>query len=79
MPYYIFILTSSESSNRKTAELVSTYDNFRDAKKEVKRLRIEQPLDANSIYKINFSPSEAEAERAITEYREEPIAKEWEK
>ena len=79
MPYYIFIVTSSESSQRKSASLVNRFDKFQDAKKEVKRLRAEQPLEANQIYKINFSASETEAEKTVTEYREEPIAKEWEK
>ena len=78
MPYFIFVVTSNEA-NRKTATLVSQHEKFRDAKNEVKRLRIEQPLDADQIYKINFSATEAEAEKALTEFREEPIAKEWEK
>lgn len=78
MPYFIFVVTSSESG-RKSAALVSQYEKFRDAKNEVKRLRSEKPLDDNQIYKINFSATEMEAEQALTETREEPIAKEWEK
>ncbi|HSG11515.1 MAG: hypothetical protein OEY45_06115 [Gammaproteobacteria bacterium] len=78
MPYFIFVVTSNES-NRKSATLVTAYENFREAKNEVKRLRKEQPLEQNQIYKINFSPTEAQAEKELTEYREEPIAKEWEK
>lgn len=78
MPYFIFVVTSNES-NRKSATLVTAYENFREAKNEVKRLRNEQPLEQNQIYKINFSPTEAQAEKELTEYREEPIAKEWEK
>ncbi|MBT8121455.1 MAG: hypothetical protein KJO10_02875 [Gammaproteobacteria bacterium] len=78
MPYYIFIVTGKESS-RKTATLVSEYPTFKEAKTEVKRLRSEQPLPDDQVYKINFSPSEAAAEKALTEFREEPIAKEWEK
>ena len=78
MPYYIFIVTGSEGT-RKTATLVSEYDTFKAAKTEVKRLRSDQPLPDNQVYRINFSPSEAAAEKALTEVREEPIAKEWEK
>ena len=79
MPYYIFVVTSSETSNKKSAAFISEYETFKDAKNEVKRLRIEKPLDANQIYKINFSGSEAEATKALTDYREEPVAREWEK
>lgn len=78
MPYFIFVVTSN-ANNRKSATLVDSYEKFRDAKTEVKRLRAEQPLEENSIYKINFSATESGAEKALTEYREEPIAKEWEK
>ncbi|MGB5259960.1 MAG: hypothetical protein WBO34_05485 [Gammaproteobacteria bacterium] len=78
MPYFIFIVTSN-AANQKSATLVSEYEKFRDAKDEVKRLRVDSPLEDNQIYKINFSPTEAEAERALTEFREQPIAKEWEK
>jgi hypothetical protein len=78
MPYFIFVVTSNEA-NRKSAALVSQYEKFRDAKNEVKRLRVESPLEDNQIYKVNFSATEAEAERALTEFREQPIAKEWEK
>lgn len=78
MPYYIFIVTTNDAS-QKSATLVSQHEKFRDAKNEAKRLRAEQPLEDNQIYKINFSATEAEAEKALTEFREEPIAKEWEK
>ena len=78
MPYFIFIVASNDAG-QKSARLVTQYGKFRDAKNEVKRLRAEQPLPENEIYKINFSASEAEAEKTLTEHREEPIAKEWEK
>ena len=78
MPYFIFIVTTNEA-RQKSATPVSQHEKFRDAKNEVKRLRVEEPLDENQIYKINFSATEAAAEKALTEFREEPIAKEWEK
>ena len=79
MPYYIYIVKTSESSNTRSASLVSEFDVFKAAKNEVKRLRAEEPLDDNRIYKIIFAEDTAEAEKSLTEYREEPIAKEWEK
>lgn len=79
MPYYIFIVSSNETSQRKSAALVSEFESFRDAKNEVKRLRLESPLDTNQAYKVNFSESAAAAEKALTDHREETIAREWEK
>ncbi|MCG6886591.1 MAG: hypothetical protein LJE74_05230 [Proteobacteria bacterium] len=79
MPYYIYIVKTSESSNTRSASLVSEFDVFKAAKNEVKRLRAEEPLAENRIYKITFAENTAEAEKSLTEYREQPIAKEWEK
>ncbi len=79
MPYYIYIVKTSESSNTKSVSMVSEFEVFRTAKNEVKRLRAEAPLADNQIYKIIFAENTAEAEKSLTEYREEPIAKEWEK
>ena len=79
MPYYIYIVTSNETGNNKSAEYVSEFDNFKDAKTEVRRLRAEEQLQDNQSYKVIFADTAAEAEQRLIEYREEPIAKEWEK
>lgn len=79
MPYYIYVVTTNETSQKKSATLASEFENFRAAKNEIKRLRADKPLDTNQIYKINFSASQAEAEEALTTYREDTIAREWEK
>jgi hypothetical protein len=79
MPYYLYIVTTSDTSNTKSVKLVSEFDVFKTAKTDAKRLRTEEPLDDNQIYKIIFAEDTAEAEKSLTEYREEPIAKEWEK
>ena len=77
MPYYIFVV-AGEGRN-KTAKLLNQYEHYREAKAETKRLRTEEPLADDQAYRINFSASEAGAEKNLTEYREEPIVKEWEK
>jgi hypothetical protein len=79
MPYYIYIVTSHESATTKSAEPVSEYENFKLAKTEVRRLRNEEQLEENQAYKIIFADDQAEAEQRLTEFREEPIAREWEK
>jgi hypothetical protein len=79
MPYYIYTVTGSETTNTKSVTLVREYENFKLAKAEVRRLRTEQPLDDNQAYKIIFADDQPEAEKRLKEFREEPIAKEWEK
>jgi len=79
MPYYIYIVTTIDTTTKKSVEPVSEFENFKQAKTEVRRLRAEQPLQDNQSYKVMFAESNAEAEQRLIEYREEPVAKEWEK
>ncbi len=79
MPYYLYIITSHATATTKSAKLVREYENFKLAKTEVRRLRSEAPLDDNQAYKITFADDTAQAEQRLTEFREEPIAREWEK
>jgi hypothetical protein len=79
MPYYIYIVTTHATATTKSAELVREYENFKLAKTEVRRLRREEQLEENRTYRIIFAADQAEAEQRLTEFREEPIAREWEK
>jgi len=79
MPYYIYTVTTIDTTTKKTVEPVSEFENFKQAKTEVRRLRTEEQLQDNQSYKIIFAENAAEAEQRLIEYREEPIAKEWEK
>lgn len=79
MPYFIYIITANESSHSKSVSQVSEFESFKEAKTEIKRLRAEQPLAANQVYKIIFADDSAAAEKSLKEVREQPIAKEWEK
>ena len=79
MSYFIYIVTSSAKTTSKSVKRVSEYENFKLSKAEVRRLRTVEPLEDNQAYKIIFADNEAEAEQRLQEYREEPIAREWEK
>ena len=79
MPYYIYTVTVKDQATMKKAALVNEFEKFKAAKSEVRQLRSEKPLDEGQSYKIIFADDTAEAEQKVTEIREEPIAKEWEK
>jgi hypothetical protein len=79
MPYYIYIVTSHDTASTRSVELVREYANFKLAKTEVRRMRSEEQLEENQAYKIIFADDTAQAEQRLTEFREEPIAREWEK
>ena len=79
MPYYIYIVTTPETGTKKSVEHVTGFENFKQAKTEVRRLRAEAPLEEHRAYKVIFAEDTAEAEQRLLEFREEPVAKEWEK
>ena len=79
MPYYIYIVTRHDTASNPVVKRVREYENFKLAKTEVRRLRSEEPLEEKQAYKIIFANDIAQAEQRLTEYREEPIAREWEK
>ncbi len=79
MPYYIYTVTVKDQATMKKAILVNEFEKFKAAKSEVRLLRTEKPLDAGQSYKIIFADDQAEAEKKVTEIREQPIAREWEK
>jgi hypothetical protein len=79
MPYYIYILTSNEATGSRSVHQVSTFDTFKGAKTEVRRLRTDAPLADNQAYKVIFADDSAAAEKNLKEVREQPIAREWEK
>lgn len=79
MPYFIYRITTGEQKSAKKVTHLNEFENFRDAKKDVKQMRINQTDDDNGTYKVIFASDQAEAEKLLLEYREEPVTKEWEK
>ena len=79
MPYYIYTVIVKDQATIKKAALVNEFETFKDAKSEVRQLRSVKPLDEGQSYKIIFAGDQAEAEKKVTEIREQPIAREWEK
>lgn len=79
MPYFIYRITTGEQASAKKVTHIKEFEHFRDAKKNVKQMRIDQSDDDTDTFKVIFSQNQAEAEKLLLEYREEPVAKEWEK
>ncbi len=77
--YFIFKITQAPGSMVKQLEKIDRFDHYKDAKKQVRALRENQPTDEYSMYKIMFAENELEAEERLQEKREEQIIQEWEK
>jgi hypothetical protein len=79
MPYFIYRISAISAAQNKQLELRHTFDVFKEAKAKVRSMRGEQDPQDPATLKIIFADSPEEAEQRLTEMREKPILKEWEK
>jgi hypothetical protein len=79
MPYFIYRITTGEQKSARNVTYLNEFEGFRDARKDVKQMRLDQAADDSGTYKVIFAKDQAEAEKLLLEYREEPVIKEWEK
>jgi hypothetical protein len=79
MPYYVYLIKPGVTNLVKNLEKVSDFENFKQAKNFVKEKRADQDEDKSLTYKIIFADNELEAEERLSEQREAPILREWEK
>lgn len=77
--YYIYRISQGTTGLVKQLEKIDAFESFREAKKLVKQLRIDQSNDDKALFKIIFADSELDAEEKLQEKREAPIIQEWEK
>lgn len=79
MPYYVYMIKPGVTNLIKNLEKVSEFENFKEAKAFVKEKRIGQDGEEPVSYKIIFADNVLEAEERLSEQREAPILREWEK
>ena len=79
MPYYIYKISPGPTDIVKNLQLVTLFDNFKEAKNKAKTMRSELPAESNITVKVIFADTELDAEEKLSEKREASIVKEWEK
>jgi hypothetical protein len=79
MPYYIYKITTGANETRKTLDKLEQHDAFKDAKVRAREMRAAMDAGDQYLIKVMFADNEAEAEQQLTEKRDAPILKEWEK
>ena len=72
MPYFVFRKTE------KKLELQGGYDNYRDAKQEVKALRQANPDEDINNFRLVFADNEKQGRILLTTKRESSPIEEWE-
>lgn len=79
MPYYIYQIEQSAGAVVKKLQLVNSFDNYKQAKSEIRRLRVSQQQLEDGQWQMIFAESELQAEELLQEKREAPVLMEWEK
>lgn len=79
MPYYVYKMNQGVSSVVKNVEYVDEFEAFKDAKNLARSKRMELDKDDSTTYKVIFAANQLAAEEMLTEHREAPILREWEK
>lgn len=75
MPYYVYVISADK---HKSPELQQSYDNYRDAKQNVKDLRNENPNEDLEKYRMVFADTKQQAKILLRTKREKPRIEEWE-
>jgi exonuclease VII small subunit len=78
MPYFVYKITAS-NSNEQNLDLQKSFGAYREARSLARSMRAELDAGDSVIIKIIFADNEEEAEERLTETREAPILREWEK
>ena len=79
MPYFVFHLIRGTNGAVRSAELKDNFADYKEAKTFARNLRTELDVKDASEVKIMFADSEEIAEAKLTESRDAPILREWEK
>jgi hypothetical protein len=79
MPYFIFQTKQTPGSPVKKLTLTNKFDNYRQAKANIKNLRDKATPEETQDWKMIFAESELQAEELLQEKREAPVLMEWEK
>ncbi len=79
MPYFVFHLNKGTNGVVRDAELKDSFPEYKDAKVFARNLRAELAVKDVSDVKIMFADNEEMAEAKLTQNREAPILREWEK
>ena len=79
MPYFVYGISAGPAGMVNKLELQQKFDAYKEAKTLARKLRSELQTGDPKIIKMIFAADQLEAEERLTEVREKPILKEWEK
>ncbi len=79
MPYFVFHIEKDSRDHVQELTLLEQFENYKDAKNLARSKRAEMQVDEPGKIKIMFADTQEYAEKKLSESREAPILREWEK
>lgn len=79
MPYFIYRITQAPAPMARKVDLIDSFDAYKEARSLARSIRTQLAPDDKTIIKLIFADNQLEAEQRLTEAREAPVLKEWEK
>ena len=79
MPYFVFQIEKDSRNQIDELILLDQFEHYKDAKNLARSKRSELKVEEPGKIKIMFADSQEYAEKKLTESREAPILREWEK
>lgn len=79
MPYFVYKILPTVAKLIKPMKKLEEFENYKEARNYARDLRAEGKQQEGEIYKVIFAENTLDAEEKLTEIREQPIVREWEK
>jgi len=77
--YYVYKISPTIAKLVKPMELLDTFANYKEARTYAREQRQNADNDPQDTFKVIFADNPLDAEEKLSEFREKPIMKEWEK
>jgi len=77
--YYVYKISPTIANLVKPMELLEQFENYKEARNYARELRQDSSSDPQETFKVIFADNPLDAEEKLSEFREQPILKEWEK
>jgi hypothetical protein len=77
--YFVYKISPTIAKLIKPMELLESFENYKDARNYARTQRQDGGNDPQDTFKVIFADNPLDAEEKLSELREKPIMKEWEK
>ncbi len=77
--YYVYKISPTIANLVKPMDLLGDFEQYKDARSCAREQRQDPNNDPQDTYKVIFADNALDAEEKLSEFREQPIMKEWEK